>query len=108
MAASTEKIEFNEGELHNVVITIPETINLSDYEAVLQVRKSPNSAVVFEFKTEDDTMLVSEQNLLVSILPETSVGKVGAYHWQLKIVNGPEMVYKFPINNFVIKSVIVQ
>jgi hypothetical protein len=108
MATTTERIEFFEGELHDVIIVVPEDIDIADFEAVFQVRKSPNATLIFEFKTDDDSMLVSGQNYLISILPEDSLGKVGAYHWQLKIVNGAEIVYKFPINSFIIKSAIVQ
>lgn len=103
-----DKIEFNEGELHNVIISVPEEIDISDFEAVFQVRKKPNSTLIFEFKTDDDTMLVSGQDFLISILPDDSIGKVGSYYWQLKITNGSEIVYKFPINSFIIKSAIVQ
>jgi len=108
MAITTDRIQFNEGELHDVVITIPESIDLSEYEAVIQVRQKPDHPLILEYKTEDDTITRNGQDLLLSILPAQSVGKVGTWQWQLKLIKSSTNIYKFPIYPFVIKSVIVQ
>lgn len=93
-------ITFKEGALHNIVINIPVEIDLTLYDAKIQVRASAGDEVIFEFSTALGTITEGTNSLLVEIPASISIGKAGTYKWQLMLIKDEDDVIKFPIYNF--------
>ena len=92
--ATQTSINLIEGTQHNVVFTIPNTINLALYSAKIQVKDKDNTAVnIFEFSTAEGTIVpsitttggVTTQLLQLTIPASLTEGKNGAYKYQLMI-----------------------
>jgi hypothetical protein len=108
MAQAT--ITLDAGETLGVVLTVPEDIDISDYEAKIEVRKKPNSSVVLSFDTSDDTITKNDQQLHFSILPSQTTNAMGGeYKWQLMLYNDTDEddVQIFTSGTFIINKSIV-
>ena len=79
------EIVLKEGNSHSVILSIPNTLPLVGYQASIQVRNRPSSPVDFEFKTIDNTLIISGQTIILNIPSGITKGKADKYHWQLKI-----------------------
>lgn len=79
-------ITLDAGETLGVVLTVPETIDITDYEARIEVRKKPNSTIIIAFDTSDTTIAKSGQELHFSFLPDQTTNTIaGEYKWQLML-----------------------
>lgn len=101
-------ITFKEGTAHSVVINLPVEIDLTVYDAKIQVRQAAGDEVVFEFSTQADTLTDGINSLLLEIPATLSVGKAGSYKWQLMLNNTTDLedIIKFPIYGFTVLQAI--
>lgn len=96
-------ILFKEGAMHSVVINIPVEINLTGYKAKIQVRKSVTASIIdFEFNTENATLNIVGQQILLQIPANLTDNKDGDYLWQLMIYTNTADAIKFAIGKFII------
>jgi len=100
-------ISFEQGEKHNVLITIPDTVLLSEYYARIEVRVAFNAKIELAFQEELD---LNGQQILLTIPASATENINGKYMWQLMLVklNDPEDVIKFAADSFIINSSIVK
>ena len=81
------KISFIEGDLKVVTITVPDELTMTDKKAKVQIRHEPGAPVKMEFSTVDTPLLFTlvGQQILWTIPGFMSVGKAGAYQWEIGI-----------------------
>ena len=84
---SPNDIQFTEGVLHTVEITIPDAFSLSGKKAKVQVRRDPKSPAILEFSTgdPDGNFVISGQKIDWVIPGYMSIEKDGRWKWQLII-----------------------
>lgn len=88
------EITFIEGSVH--VVTIPIVgIDLTGKKASIQVRREQSDALLFNFKTDDATLNIAGQTIVLAFPPSLSVGKSGKAKWQLKIYTDDSDAVKF-------------
>lgn len=99
-------IIFDQGEKHNVLITIPTVILLSQYTPRIEVRAAYNSAIVFEYEADLD---INGQQILLTIPASATESINGKFIWQLMITSktDPDDVVKFSADSFIINPAIV-
>lgn len=97
------EITFKEGSAHTVIIGIPGTLTLSGSSASIQVRNRPASNLDFEFKTSDNTLYIVDQNIILNIPSNLTIGKADKYKWQLKIFTNNSDAIEFDIFDFIIE-----
>ena len=97
-------IYFIEGAEHVVTIPITGFVPLSGYEASIQFRKE-SGEVVMDFRTINDTLTISDQNIIMNILPPMSQGKSGKGKWQLALWTDPLLdTIKFDPCDYIIQK----
>ena len=100
-------IIFQEGSVHTVTMTIPDTIPLTGKQASVQVRNRPDSDLDFKFYTDttkesDGTLGIEGQVITLFIPADLSLGKADVYKWQLKIYSTDEDAINSAIFDFII------
>ena len=85
-------IRLDAGETLALKVTVPSVINLSTYQARIQVRSSVRSPAVFTFDTATNTITKSGQDLHFSFLAtQTNNTKAGQYLWQLMLYHASDV-----------------
>lgn len=97
------EIVFKEGEAHTVVLTIPGTFPLAGYSASIQVRHRPTSNIDFEFRTDDSTLIISEQTVILNIPANITISKADHYKWQLRLFTNDVNARVLDIFDFIIQ-----
>jgi hypothetical protein len=80
---------------------------LSLYSPRIEVRTHPHKTIALEYST---TLQINGTSIMWMILPDDTVGGCGEFKWQLMLqkTNDHTQVIKFPIDDFVVMSAIVQ
>ena len=100
---SPATIVFYEGAEHIVTIPITGFVPLTNYNASIQFRNL-QGALMMTFTTTDGTLVISEQSIIMNILPANSIGKSGKGNWQLKIWTSSLDVAKFDTCDYIIEK----
>ena len=104
---SINDIIFQEGSVHTVTMTIPDTIPLVGKQASIQVRNRPDSGLDFQFYTDttkegDGILGISGQVITLFIPADVSLGKADTYMWQLKIYSTDDDAINSAVFDFII------
>lgn len=93
-------ITVKEGADDLVIINIPVGIDLSLYDASIQVRPNAGLALIKEFKTPD-TLTITGQQIVWNIPANSFTGHSGRLKSQLKLT-GENTVKIFPADDFIV------
>ena len=102
-------LEFYEGSIQSISFDVEDFVPLSGFKGSIQFR-SEMRGLIMEFKTSNNTLLISDQSFVFTILPAQSRGMVGAGKWQLAIWTSDDELdeVKFEEESFNIKKAINQ
>jgi hypothetical protein len=82
------RITMKEGDLKAIRLIVPDTLDMSERHAKIQVRDRPRGKVVLEFSTldtENNYLQKNGQYINWTIPAFLSVGKAGVYEWECAI-----------------------
>lgn len=80
-----------EGDTADVVIVVPEVINMANYDARFSVKDS-NGRTVFDKKSENAELTISGQTITIPLLIADTKRKAGKHRWELQITNATEVI----------------
>lgn len=80
-----------EGDTADVVIIVPDILDMQDYQAQFAV-KSNMGETIFDKKTAEGTATKTGQTITVPIAPADTKGKPGKYRWELQVTKINEVI----------------
>ena len=80
-----------EGDTADVVIVVPEVINMENYNARFAVKDNIGKTV-FEKKSENSEMTITGQTITIPLLVADTKKKAGKHRWELQITNENEVI----------------
>ena len=80
-----------EGDTADVVIVVPDVINMTNYQARFSAKDS-NGRTVFDKKSENAELTISGQTITVPLLIADTKRKAGKHRWELQITNENEVI----------------
>lgn len=94
---SEKTITRQEGDVADIVITVPALLSLSGMTAKFQVSDNSHKIVISKL---DDDIAINDQVINIPLLPEDTEGFAGKFRWELQVVNedGPITIGKGPFN----------
>ena len=95
------EIKFIEGSVWTVSMDIPDFTPLSNYQASIQFRNL-TGVEIMNFQTSDNSLSISGQTIVFTILPILSIGQYGKGKWQLAIWTDTTDVVKFQSYDYTI------
>jgi len=95
-------IIFREGSQYNVLIEVYSGITLSGYIAKIDVKANTESLPILEFTTTDGSLIIADNNIILTIPSNSTIGLSGEYYWQLSLNTTDINAIKYPIYKFTI------
>ena len=80
-----------EGDTADVVIVVPEVINMENYNARFAVKDNIGKTV-FEKNSENSEMTITGQTITIPLLVADTKKKAGKHRWELQISNETEVI----------------
>lgn len=80
-----------EGDTADVVVVVPEILDMNSYSAQFQVRDT-NRRTLFNKSSEDGTIQISGQTITIPLLPEDTKNRPGKHRWELQIASQTQLI----------------
>lgn len=85
------QIARQEGDTADVVVVVPDVIDMGNYQARFVVKDSSRRAVI-DKKSVDGVLTVTGQTITIPLLVADTKGKAGKHRWELQLTNATEVI----------------